>query len=175
MLGGVRFLGSTLWTDYGLYAHGERDLVLEAMRTAEARLSDHNNIWMVPPGPEIISRTFSPRDALEMHKASVKFLDAAMAEPFDGPTVVVTHHAPHPMSVSPRFAGDAMTPAFVSDLSSLIDRGQPRLWVHGHTHASFDYAIKHMDSLWDTRVICNPRGYGDGENPAFDWGLVIDV
>ncbi len=50
----------------------------------------------------------------------------------------------------------------------LIERHQPALWVHGHTHTSFDYRIG------ASRIVCNPHGYGD-ENEAFDPGLVLDV
>lgn len=167
VLGGVRFLGCTLWTDYRFHAAGERARQEGAMRVA-ARLPDHSQIWMEP------GRRFSPEDALSLHQASVAWMRAAFEAEHDGPTVVVTHHAPHRMSVAARWQGHPSTPAYVSDLSSLIDAGQPRLWVHGHTHASFDYSIKHWDALWDTRVVCNARGYS-GENPAFDWGLVVDV
>ena len=56
----------------------------------------------------------------------------------------------------------------VSDAGA--DRVQ--LWVHGHTHDSFDYEVA------GTRVLCNPRGYcreGRQENARFDPSLVIEV
>jgi Icc-related predicted phosphoesterase len=93
--------------------------------------------------------------------------------------VVVTHHAPHPNSVHPRFAGNAINAAFVSDLGAAM--GSAVLWIHGHTHDSFDYTVR------GTRVVANPRGYcrkirsDDGgtaivcENAAFDPGLVVEV
>jgi Icc-related predicted phosphoesterase len=80
----------------------------------------------------------------------------------------VTHHAPHPGSLHPRYANDLISAAYVSDLTPLIESGKPALWVHGHVHASFDYRVG------DTRVICNPNGYG-GENAAFDPALVVEV
>ncbi|MFC3692185.1 metallophosphoesterase [Chenggangzhangella methanolivorans] len=174
ILGGVRFLGATLWTDYRLHAHGERARQEGSMRVAE-RMPDHGQILMEAPQPGTIARRFSPADALDLHEVSVAWLRDAFEVEHDGPTVVVTHHAPHPLSVAERWRGHPSTPSYVSDLSSLIDRGQPRLWVHGHTHASFDYEIKPMfGGLRNTRIVCNARGYS-GENPAFDWGLVIDV
>lgn len=96
------------------------------------------------------------------------WLDGQFSEQFDGPTVVVTHHAPHPGSVHPGFTNDLLTPSFVSDLSSEIERWQPDLWVHGHVHDSFDYRVGR------TRVLCNPRGCGD-ENRDFNPGLVVEV
>ncbi|MCY1376215.1 hypothetical protein D9M69_636870 [compost metagenome] len=46
------------------------------------------------------------------------------------------------------------------------------LWVHGHTHDSFDYM------LHGTRVACNPRGYaknGVNENPLFGSNSVVQI
>jgi hypothetical protein len=44
------------------------------------------------------------------------------------------------------------------------------VWIHGHTHDSFRYAVNGV------RVVCNPRGYYRRElNPDFDPGLVIEV
>lgn len=173
-IGGTLFIGGTLWTDYRLFAHGERALQQEAMRTIKSRLSDHSQIWMKPEAPGFVARHFEPRDALEDHILTAAFIEDQMTAPYDGPIVVVTHHAPHPLSIAPRWQDDALTPAFVSDLSSLIDLRQPTLWVHGHTHASFDYTIDHPEGT-KTRVICNPHGYGPGENPAFRWDLVVEV
>jgi hypothetical protein len=47
-----------------------------------------------------------------------------------------------------------------------------QLWIHGHTHDSFDYLLN------GTRIVCNPRGYarsGVNENPLFDPDLIIPV
>ncbi len=174
-IGGVRFLGATLWTDYELYvetrstwerAEYERD---RFMATARVSLPDHMEIWMNVVEDAVRRRLFGPADALELHRRSRAWLEAELAPPFAGPTVVVTHHAPHPNSIEPRFRADPVTPAFVSDLSSLIERWQPDLWIHGHTHASFDYLIG------KTRVICNPHGYGVENAGGYDPGLVVEL
>ena len=86
--------------------------------------------------------------------------------------MVVTHFAPSLHSVSPRFAGSPVNAGFVSNLEAQIERWQPALWLHGHTHDSFDYRVG------ATRVVCNPRGYEKGgvlENPDFDPFLMIDL
>jgi Icc-related predicted phosphoesterase len=60
----------------------------------------------------------------------------------------------------------------VSDLERQIRRWQPQLWLHGHTHDSFDYRVG------ATRVVANPRGYAPGgqiENASFDPDLVIEL
>lgn len=159
IINGVRFLGSTLWTDYRVM--GNQAL---AMHHARNSMNDHRAISL-QTNPW---KRFLPEDALRLHEASKTFLSSAMKIPFDGPTVVVTHHCPHPLSIHPRFAGDLLNAAFTSDLTDIIDVGQPDLWFHGHTHESFDY------ELGKTRVICNPRGYGR-ENRAFDPAKIIDL
>lgn len=96
-----------------------------------------------------------------------------LSKPHEGPTVVVTHHAPHPLSVQPRHQGSALSPAFVSNLSALIEEYQPELWIHGHDHGSHDYRVGR------TRVLANQAGYpnlhGDRENPWFDPVCVVEV
>lgn len=83
--------------------------------------------------------------------------------------VVVTHHLPSQRSVSPQYRGHPLNPFFVCELDSLIERAQPQLWIHGHTHDSVDYRIG------DTRVLCNPFGYPDELNARFEPGLVVDI
>lgn len=160
ILDGVRFLGCTLWTDYGL--DGDPTL---AMRHAEFGLMDHQ---MIRQG----SHRFTPHGALALHRRSLAWLQGMLAERFDGPTVVVTHHAPTPRSISLRFTGSPLNTAFASDLTDLIARHQPDLWIHGHVHSNCDYRIGR------TRVVCNPRCYASGEraeNPCFDPQLVIGL
>jgi predicted phosphodiesterase len=89
--------------------------------------------------------------------------------------IVVTHHLPTYESVSARFRGSEFNRFFVCDLLKLIkDRG-PKVWIHGHTHDTFDYQIQ-VNDCSSTRVVCNPRGYvPDGLNPGFDPELLIEI
>jgi Icc-related predicted phosphoesterase len=159
VVGNVRFLGASLWTDYALFGDPQR-----AMLVAAHGLNDHRRImWSKEPW-----RRFRPQEALLLHERSHGFIETTLAKPFYGATVVVTHHAPHPGSVHPRYKSDLLTAAYVSDLSALIETARPNLWVHGHVHESFDY------SVGATRVICNPHGYGT-ENGRFDPALVVEI
>ncbi|KQT61191.1 MULTISPECIES: metallophosphoesterase [unclassified Aureimonas] len=158
VIDGVRFLGTTLWTDYCLNGVDNQPL---AMAHAQAWMNDHRLIWHS-------DRKFRPGDALAMNRRARRWLADRLAEPFYGKTVVVTHHAPARGSLAERWIGDSVSPAFVSDMSAEIEEWQPDLWIHGHVHDSFDYRIGR------TRVVCNPKGYG-GENPAYDPRLVIEI
>lgn len=160
VIDGVRFLGSILWTDFALFGEGERCF---AMQAARKRMTDFS---IIQNG----GRRFTPEDAARLHTASRGWLASMLAEPFDGRTVVVTHHAPSSRSVHPRYARDQLTPAFASSLEMIMDGDRAALWVHGHMHDSFDYEI------YGTRVVCNPRGYAPNAlNPEFRPDYVIEI
>jgi len=163
-LDGVRFLGAVLWTDFELYGEAVK---AEAFAQCLALMPDFK---IVRNG----EATFRPDDTIALHRKSRAWLDARLAETHDGPTVVVTHHAPHRGSLAARFAEDPVSAAFVSDLEPLILERRPALWIHGHTHTPFDYRVG------GTRVVCNPRGYArkpdaHRENPGFSNGFVAEV
>ena len=167
VIDGVRFLGSTLWTDYRL----ELDPT-QSMTYCEKRLNDHH---LIRNG----RHTFTTGDALARHELARAWLETELVKPFDGKTVVVTHHAPHPLSIHPRYIGNQLNAAFVSDLSDLMPCVD--LWLHGHVHDSFDYQVGQC------RVVANPSGYVlnrryaidpseyEFENPAFDRNLLVEI
>lgn len=111
-------------------------------------------------------------DTLQIHRRHRSWLRRKLTEPFDGPTVVVTHHAPHRKSLASRYAEDWSSGGFVNEMRPEFFK-VPVLWVHGHTHGSFDYEVD------DCREISNPRGYlnwhGEFENKVFNPGLVVEV
>ncbi|WP_418316971.1 metallophosphoesterase [Piscinibacter sakaiensis] len=166
VLGGVRFLGTTLWTDYGLFA--DPALRAAAIDEARRRLRDFSRIRLDDADPT----PFNPEHAIALFRQQSAWLASRLAQRHPGPTVVVTHHAPSPRSIHPRFAGSLLNAGFASDTRGLLGAQRVALWIHGHTHDSFDYRAD------GTRVVCNPRGYhraGVDENPAFDPQLVIDI
>lgn len=180
-LGGIRFLGCTLWTDHRVLEASGRVPSMDVRRAMEASRRANPDFFAIRLDAD---RAFSPEDAAALHEASRTWLDDELGRPFDGPTVVVSHHLPSWRSVNPLYAASASNVAFVSDLDPLIERST--LWIHGHTHASCDYP------LGSARVVCNPRGYPVGdvgkvaggggsspdgrfENPAFDPRLCVEL
>lgn len=175
VIDGIRFVGATLWTDFKLPVKGKWETVsaddvrAEAMRLSKREFADFAEIYANEVGPRgEIARFVTPRDLVAEHTRSRAFLEQALATPFDGPTVVVSHHAPHPLSVAPRYAEELTTAGYVSDLTDLIVATRPQYWIHGHTHNSFKYQVA------DTTIICNPRA-SDEEQPDFQWDLVVEV
>ncbi len=166
--GGVRFLGCTLWTDFAL--NGESDAAM-----ADAlRMSDYHQIQAnVPLHPAATGLgTLAPRLVKERHDRSKRWLEEQLNLSSDGPTVVVSHHAPHPTSVPSEHRSHPRAPCYASDLGDLL--GKPTCWIHGHIHSSVDYRVN------GTRVVSNPRGYrlakGQGmQNPGFRQDFVVEV
>jgi predicted phosphodiesterase len=166
VFGGVRFLGTTLWTDFMLFGDGEQRAA--AVQEAVKFMRDFSRIRV----READERPFSPADSTELFDKHAAWLERALAEPYAGPTVVITHHAPSPRSIHPRFAGSLLNACFVSAAERLVDGDRVRLWIHGHTHDSFDYVLN------GTRVVCNPRGYAKNEtneNPRFDPNFAVEI
>lgn len=162
LVNGVRFLGATLWTDFAL--HGtEPERIAGAMANAKYGINDFRVIRFGNGG------LFRPEHARALHLSQASWLRSALAEPFCGTTVVVTHFLPHRMSIHPKYEGSTLNPCFASDLDDIV-RAPVALWIHGHTHESCDYVVN------DTRVVCNPRGYLPGEpNRMFQPRLAIDM
>lgn len=158
----VRFVGATLWTDFKLDGDSRRSMAIAREIVPDFQVID------IQSGKA--RRRLRPSDTVRLHHGSVDFLRRELRHPFDGLTVVVTHHAPSVGSIDPRFRDSPINPAFLSDLGDLIRASQPHLWIHGHMHDSFDYRIGR------TRVVCNPRGYFPHElNPRFDPSLVVEL
>lgn len=180
-IGGVRFLGTGLWTDFDLFGVAYRAMT---MRTAQQYMTDFARISVARPqdgfdprkgkaGPDR-QPLLTPEVWRARHLASREWLQARLAEPTHNKTVVVTHFLPGMQSVAERFKRDFTSAAFASNLDGLM--GRAALWVHGHTHDSFDYTLN------GTRVVCNPRGYcefsGSGmecENRLFDAEKMVEI
>jgi predicted phosphodiesterase len=167
----VRFLGTTLWTDFQLFGAGAAMGV--AMHEAGKYMLDFDGRIRFAP----MSR-FRPTDSVELHRKSRDWLAAKLDEPFDGKTVVVTHHAPSMRSIAARFATDPVSAAFGSNLDDLVAKAN--LWIHGHTHTAFRYQVGPDPERG--HVVCNPRGYrretyaGDrGEKTGWHPRLLVDT
>ena len=158
VIGGVRFLGATMWTDFAATDNSPL-----AALSAQQALSDFRQIRTDN------YRRIRPADLIEQAEKTRNWLRCKFAEPHDGPTVVITHHAPtlRSMEENPH-AGTILDAAFANHWEDLMGADRVALWVHGHTHTSVDFEVA------GTRVIANQRGY-PGEEAGFQPSLVIDL
>lgn len=173
---GTRFLGATLWSDYRLFGD---DRQKESMALAGNKIGGMNDFQRIRMASKDYGR-FRPEDAVVEHARTVAWLRARLEVAFDGPTVVVTHHAPSARSLPDDFAEDPLSTAYASNLDDLVEASGASLWLHGHIHEARDY------SIGDTRVVSNPRGYVESvrhgrrvevraQDTGFDPGLVVEV
>jgi len=161
VLDGVRFLGCTLWADFALYEQcGQAPA--EAMQLAAQRVPDFRLISCDE------AQSFSPAQAQALHRETVRWLETELSQPFAGPTVVISHHAPLAACIPEQYRGDPLSPAFASGLDHLM--GQAELWIHGHVHEPVDIDCN------GTRVVANPGGYpGEFSPPLFDGARWVEV
>lgn len=158
-MGGCRFVGATLWTDFAVSVGDDEHIPPEERRTKAFGLvpylvADFECIFRSDARRPGEVGLVTVREILDRHRRSRSFINRVLEKPFDGHILVVTHHAPLVQSFDPRFYGEITNAAFGSDLSDLIARRRPSVWIHGHIHKFRDYMAD------KTRVICNPRGYG---------------
>jgi predicted phosphodiesterase len=158
---GIRFLGCTLWSDFDFDGPERRGL---SMALCERVVNDYEHIRFDPE-----DRTLTPLDTRTLHLASRRWLAQRLGELHDGPTVVITHHAPviRTRPLEPHLR--ALAGAFASDLTGLMGADRVSLWIYGHTHRAADLDVG------GTRVLSNPRGYPDQPVAGFDPSCVVAV
>lgn len=187
LIRGVRFLGATLWTDFGGWHP-------ELVETAISYMRDYSQItahrWFAVKSNRdwfrrqcrkagfsqetshqwITEGQFHPAIAYQAHLKAVDWLSSALSKEFAGPTVVVTHHAP---------TYDSLRESGESEVLLQPDRWhhRDRSLVRPAAYASrlepvLEYHAKTVD-LWvhghvhhgidiltqPVRILCNPRGY----------------
>mgnify|MGYP001159854353 FL=1 len=161
-IGGVRFYGTTLWTDFALYADDPTRNPLETEAKALRYMPDFRIITTAP------GQVFTPQASQDIHREALEWLSRELQQPVDGPRVVVSHHAPLHGCIPEQYIGDALSPAFASHLPQLM--GKMDLWIHGHVHEPVD--TRHSG----TRVIANPGGYPEEFSPPLfrpDWVVTV--
>jgi Icc-related predicted phosphoesterase len=166
VLQGVRFIGTTLWTDFDALA--PQDGNLTQVLKARAKAFRAANFYLQKTGAMRRGEPWLAEGWREQGLACHAWLRDALAEPFDGATVVVTHFAPSLRSADPRYGVTPGTAGFCNSLDDLLARAQ--LWIHGHLHCQHDYVEQ------GCRVIANTLGYASkGEQEGFRPQWVVDV
>jgi len=164
VLNDVAFACSTLWS-------GFEGASPTSMWNCQTTMNDYRLIRTGPKGYKW-KRKLSPDDTLAFFRCTTKmFLPGEIKRNKErgNKIVVVTHHAPSLKSISDRFKTDKLNGAYASRLDEMIEKLKPDLWLHGHTHDSFDYEIG------ETKVVCNPAGYPHERNPQFNNQLLLEV
>ena len=153
--GDTRFLCAVGWTDFT--STGD---VVAAAAMAKEWMTDFRQIRCTER-----YRRIRPDDLATRNHQTRNWLSGELAKPFNGKTVVITHHAPLPEVLGDKHEGH-LNAAYANAWHSLVDRAD--LWIFGHTHRAVDIM------LGGCRVVSNPKGY-PGEPTGFDQLKVIEL
>lgn len=156
---GVNFLGCTLWTDFSLFGNPR-----EYGSLCQSKMNDYKKIRRDPSYSKL--RTI---DTYRIHNESLRWLTQEFEKLQNKTTIVVTHHAPSIKSIPEQYKNDPISSAYASDLEYLIEKYQPKIWIHGHIHEPINYRIK------ETEIICNPHGYIDEPYNGYKKELIKTV
>jgi predicted phosphodiesterase len=151
----TRFLVTTAWTDYSSTGDtvGSKRAAWECMNDFAVTRADESY------------RRLHPDDLIAKSRAAYTWLSQELEKPFNGKTVVVTHHAPALDHVGDEHP-ETLIAAYANDWPELL--GKADLWIYGHTHVAADF------TKCGCRVVSNPRGY-PGQETGFDPNLLIDL
>lgn len=174
---GVRFVGTTLWSDFDALADhdGVTDLTQRLRRREKAFRAA--NFYLKKTGTTQAGTPYLAEQIREQALVCQQWLQQTLLAPFHGTTVVITHFAPSLRSADPRYGLVPGTAGFCNALDALLPHVQ--LWIHGHLHAPVDYLAQGVDAHgqpWRCRVVANPLGYArKGEQLAFKARLCVAV
>jgi predicted phosphodiesterase len=170
LLQGVRFVGTTLWSDFDALGPAADDpsATLGQLLTAREKAFRAANFYLRTTGGTRFGAPLLAPQVRDLALECQAWLEQALSLPFDGTTVAVTHFAPSLRSADPRYGMTPGTAGFCNALDDLLAHAS--LWLHGHLHAPSDYVHR------GCRVVANPLGYvRKNEQVGFNPTLLIDT
>jgi predicted phosphodiesterase len=160
----VKFIGTTLWTNYDDYRceNVARSNMADFKRIKTANYcSDTKRSINFITVQEIVDTHDKNRSWIEQE---FRYHPAITMK-----TVVITHHGPSFYCVPPLYKGNRLNGAFYSEMSNVIMREKPVMWLYGHTHEGWE------GKIGSTRIHCNPWGYPFESKLTFKENLLLDL
>lgn len=157
VLNNVRFVGGTLWTDFN---NQNPIQLMQGQGVTKDYLYIDND-----ERDERITTSF----ILSEHLKTKTYIQSVLETPFEGKTVVLSHHAPSYRCVPEKYDGHPHNYMYCSDLDSVIYYNDLDVWAFGHMHSKSDFNFE------GKRIIANPRGTNKYPNDEFNPYLVINI
>lgn len=149
---GLRLIFSTLWSQIEVE---NEQFVFEGMM----------DFRLIQSGDHLLSL----KQYRSLFERNLAFIENSLTEPFDGKTIVVTHHVPTYQNYPPQYSNSKLNSGFATELSSFIQQSHIDYWIYGHHHQNVEDF-----SIGNTRLLTNQRGYIHlHECPDFDFGKFI--
>lgn len=126
-ISGIRFLGATLW-----FPPHPLDV------TMHKNFHDFTHI-----------KGFKDNYA-DIHQRDYQFF----ADNLSDGDVALSHHAPHPLCINPKYKGDSFNRFYYTNMDALLQERTPKLWAHGHMHTPVSLVLEP-----GIRIESNPVGY----------------
>ena len=160
VLNGVRFVGTTLWSDFDALADAAQVSDVAQRLKMRDKAFRAANFYLKKTGATRAGQPFLAQALRDQALVCQEWLRHALKTPFEGSTVAVTHFAPSLRSADPRYGLVPGTAGFCNALDGLLEHAD--LWLHGHLHAPSDYRVQGQredGTPWQCRVVANPLGY----------------
>jgi hypothetical protein len=170
VVGNVRFVGTTLWADFDALAlqPGQPEPTVQEQLKLRQKAFRAANFYLQKAAALRHGRLMLAEEWREQALVCEAWLREALARPFAGTTVAVTHFAPSLRSADPRYGVTPATAGFCNSLEDLMRQAQ--FWLHGHLHCQHDYVEA------GCRVVANTLGYASkGEQEGFREQFVLDL
>jgi len=136
MVNGVRFIGSTYWSDIKPSEEGE----------ALSFIADFRGL--------IAGCTMNLQR--QRHRHAQDYLKLCMKDSREkgiDKNVIITHFPPSWQAREERFKASGLGSYFYNDDEALVELLEPNLWIYGHTHGNLNFKVGEIP------VVCNQQGY----------------
>ena len=170
----IRLVGTTLWADFDALgpqpgtARAAAPTALADQLESRRKAYSAANWYLSKVQTMRWGQVWLAEQMREEALSCQAWLRNALATPFDGKTVVITHFAPSLQSADPRYGQTPGTAGFCNSLDELLP--QADLWLHGHLHCPSNYQAGRC------RVVANPLGYAKKkEQSGFLPQCVVEV
>ncbi|MCK4840690.1 MAG: metallophosphoesterase [Methylococcales bacterium] len=151
----IRFLGCSLWTNLFIEGNEKAKILGESLN--DFRKITYNK------------KPFDQDGFSELNFTSKMWLENELKKPYQGKTIVVSHHAPTEWSWNDPL-NKLKKLAYCNDLKYLFHEYEIDAWFHGHVHGTADYRVA------GSKILNNARGYvGRKLVDSFDVNMTVDV
>lgn len=158
----VKFIGSTLWTNFSNHKKETIDLFYKEQNDSKIIFKTVRNMGFKRLGGTPINH----EDVTGFYNNSIDFIKNEVSKPFEGHKIVLTHFAPSYQSIGEKYKPYINDYGnYANDLDEYIKNSDISYWLHGHIHTTSYY------NIGNTIIACNPFGYRSERKTNDDFHL----